>query len=450
MISREELDAQVDAMQITMANVERDYVFGWLVSGFYAESQMAGSLTLKGGNALRKGYLPASRFSDDLDFSCAKLLDGDRLLAAFNESCRYAGAHSGVAFDIGRNRIVAHDEVERGKAVYKIALYFQDFAGDPKPVDIKVRVDVTEFDRLHLPIQTRNLIHQYSDATDASVPIRVVALEEALTDKLRCLLQRRYAYDLFDLVYGAFISNELAIDRGALIRTFLAKSIFAPDPQAAKQLLLTAPWETLRGFWGKVVTPAVSRFGFDEALSALRTGLDDLFAGLVGRPRAAGAYFPEPVRSQIFHAGAQQRLIRLRYHGATRQIEPYALKFMRRQDGYAREYLWAYDLTGGRSGPGLKSFVASDLAGLEVLEAEFTPRYAVELVKGTAGSGTFGGRAPYARVSRSRRSNVKPRNFTVECPYCRRRFSRTTSNTGLRSHLDGYGNKCYGRRGYLV
>lgn len=39
MISREELDAQVDAMQITMANVERDYVFGWLVSGFYAESR---------------------------------------------------------------------------------------------------------------------------------------------------------------------------------------------------------------------------------------------------------------------------------------------------------------------------------------------------------------------------------------------------------------------------
>ncbi len=187
-----------------------------------------------------------------------------------------------------------------------------------------------------------------------------------------------------------------------------------------------------------------------KALSALRTGLDDLFAGLVGRPRAAGTYFPEPVRSQIFHAGAQQRLIRLRYHGATRLIEPYALKFMRRQDGYAREYLWAYDLTGGRSGPGLKSFVASDLAGLEVLEGQFTPRYAVELVKGTAGSGTFGGRAPYARGSASRRSNLKPRNFTVECPYCRRRFSRTTSNTALRSHLDGYGNKCFGRRGYLV
>jgi hypothetical protein len=38
MISRREPDAQVTARQITMANVERDYVFGWLISGFYAPS----------------------------------------------------------------------------------------------------------------------------------------------------------------------------------------------------------------------------------------------------------------------------------------------------------------------------------------------------------------------------------------------------------------------------
>jgi len=448
-ITRDELDAQVKAMQISRANVERDYVFGWLIGGLYAEDVMRGALTLKGGNALRKGYLPASRFSDDLDFSCASELDGDRLLGAFNDSCRYAQTRSGVNFDISRNRVVDHHEVERGKNVYKLALYFKDFAGDARPVDIKVRVDVTEFDRLHLPIQSRNLIHQYSDSSEASVPIQVVALEEALADKLRCLLQRRYAYDLFDLVYAAFLSGELAIDRSALMRTFLAKTIFAPDPQAAKQLLLTAPWEGLRAFWGKVVTPAVSRFGFDEALASLRTGLEELFAGLGGRPRAGGTYFPEPVRSQIFHAGAQQRLMRMRYQGSSRIIEPYALKFMRRQDGLAREYLWAFDRTGGRSGPGLKSFVASDLAAIEVLEAEFAPRYPVELVKGVAGAGTFGGRATAVGVNRgSRSSGTRVRAHTVVCPYCSRRFDRTTPDLSLRAHKDGYGNNCYGRRGY--
>ncbi len=104
MITRDELDAQVAAMRISRANVERDYVFGWLISGFYAENVMRGALTLKGGNALRKGYLPASRFSDDLDFSCASELNGERLLGAFNDSCRYAEARSGVAFDIPRTR----------------------------------------------------------------------------------------------------------------------------------------------------------------------------------------------------------------------------------------------------------------------------------------------------------------------------------------------------------
>lgn len=343
--------------------------------------------------------------------------------------------------------MVGHHEVERGRAIYKLALYLQDFAGDARPVEIKVRVDVTEFDRLHLPIQRRNLIHQYSDASEASVQMQLVALEEALADKLRCLLQRRYAYDLFDLVYAAFISGELAVDRGALMRTFLAKTIFGPDPQAAKQLPLTAPWEGLRAFWGKVVTPAASRFGFDEALASLRTGLEELVGGLGGRPRSAGAYFPEPIRSQIFHAGAQQRLMRLSYHGSVRTIEPYALEFMRRQDGLAREYLWAFDRTGGRSGPGLKSFVAPDLAGIEVLDVAFVPRYTVELVKGVAGSGSFGGQTP-ARFRSSTRGGASQARYVVVCSYCSRRFQRTTSNLVLRPHKDGHGNNCYGRRGY--
>lgn len=56
--------------------------------------------------------------------------------------------------------------------------------------------DVTEFDRLHLPVQTRRLIHPYSDAADCNAEVRVVKLEEALADKLSCLIQRRYSFDL--------------------------------------------------------------------------------------------------------------------------------------------------------------------------------------------------------------------------------------------------------------
>jgi predicted nucleotidyltransferase component of viral defense system len=72
--------------------VERDYVFGWLIGGAYSVTPLADVVTLKGGNALRKAYLPASRYSDDLDFSCPTGLNAEGVLAAFNDACRYTQA----------------------------------------------------------------------------------------------------------------------------------------------------------------------------------------------------------------------------------------------------------------------------------------------------------------------------------------------------------------------
>ena len=127
-----------------------------------------------------------------------------------------------------------------------------DFSGNAAHIPLKVKVDVTEYDRVLLPVQTRRLIHQYSDASECSFDVRVVKLEEALADKMKCLIQRRYAYDLFDLVYGVFVNRELDIDRAELVQTFLRKTIFEPSPVAARDLLLGVPFDLMRGFWSKV------------------------------------------------------------------------------------------------------------------------------------------------------------------------------------------------------
>lgn len=71
MITRDEIDDVAKTLDISVHNVERDYVFGWLISGIFQESQLGNALILKGGNALRKGYFPLTRFSDHLDFSSA-------------------------------------------------------------------------------------------------------------------------------------------------------------------------------------------------------------------------------------------------------------------------------------------------------------------------------------------------------------------------------------------
>src|SRR5689334_20542249 len=109
--------------------------------------------------------------------------------------------------------MTGEQQIARHRRVYKYRLYFKDMIGDRDHVTISLRVDMTEYDRLFLPAQQRQLIHPYSDADECVTTIRCVQLEEALADKLKCLLQRRYCYDLFDLVYGAFISRDIQVNR---------------------------------------------------------------------------------------------------------------------------------------------------------------------------------------------------------------------------------------------
>ena len=186
-------------------------------------------------------------------------VNSDGVLAELNRVCQFVSSSTGVRFDLDRNRVTGQQQIDRDRRAYKFRLYFKDLLGPKDHVDISVRLDVTEFDRLMLPAQDRRLIHPYSDADACSTSIRCIKLEEALADKLKCLIQRRYCYDIFDLVYGAFLGREIQVDRSEMMRVFFRKTIFGSSPLAAKRLLLDLPLDLFRGYWGKVLVPAPSR-----------------------------------------------------------------------------------------------------------------------------------------------------------------------------------------------
>lgn len=457
MIDNDEILAKAEEFGISPSNVQRDYVFGWLISGLYETSTLADQLVLKGGNAMRKGYFPMTRFSDDLDFTTTGALEANTLHEQFNTICSFAEARSGVHFLIDQNRIDLEPHVVDGnKRVYKMRLYFQDFSGNADHLTLKVKVDVTEFDRLYLPVQTRRLIHPYSDAADCNGEIRVVKLEEALADKLSCLIQRRYSFDLFDLVYGVFINNELDVNRGELVNTFLRKSIFSRSPVTARDLLLGVPFEAMKEFWQKIVCPRVSMPLFENAVSLVKSGIAELFAPFnYGAELLAGMFFPPELRNPILQAAADQTLLRLGYHGSVRLVEPYALAYKVRKDGLAREYFYGYDTTGGNSGPGIKTFVHSDIAGLANTDIKFEPRFPLELAKapGRASASYFSSPFSSRSFRAPRRRPTRPANtrqYKVQCSYCGKTFTRSTPNTRLNEHKDGYGNRCPGRVGYRI
>jgi predicted nucleotidyltransferase component of viral defense system len=451
-ITQDEIQWKATEFEITPSNVQRDYVFGWLIFGIYTTSGLRNHLILKGGNALRKAYLETTRFSDDLDFTTEVSLDPATLRDELNRVCQFVQAATGVVFDLDRNQVDDGRIITGEKRVYKARLYFQDFEHHFEHITLRVNMDITENDKLYLPVQTRYLIHPYSDATECRAELRCIKLEEAMADKLKCLLQRRYSHDLYDLVRAVFASDELAVDKAEIIKVLLKKTIFEPSPVALKNLLLAVPFEVFRGYWDKrIVCPREGRIPFDMAITLFTNGLQELFAPFSYGQHAAMAFFPARLRNPILQAGSERTLLKIEYDDVLRLVEPYSLVFKRRRDGAGQEYLYVYDRTGGRgSGLGIKSLVNMKLARIENTAEKFEPRYEVELSKAGEHSRTSHFDKPFAGGRRvatrrvPRITSLPSLTYMVRCPYCDKKFRRTTFDTKLNPHKDKYGNACAG------
>lgn len=454
MITKDEIETKASEFGLHAANIERDYVFGWILAGIYGTSWLKDVLVLKGGNCFRKAYFPQTRFSSDLDFSSTSTIQEANLASELNKICDFVQEQTGIVFEKDRNWAREKGNSDKDRRIVEARLYFRDFYGNPHTTTISVHLDVTEYDRIFLPVQNRFLVHPYSDSAQCHITIRCHKLEELLAAKLKCLMQRRHSFDLYDYVYSVFINRDLEVNRVEILRTFLKKTIFEPSPAVAKGLLLDLPLEAFRAVWHKyIVCPTQSLFDFDTALSRFRENIEAMFTGIRMDRYGQIAFYPSHFRNIIMEAANNLSVMDITYEGWPRKIEPYSLVFKRRKDGFGQEYFYAYDRTGGRtSGPGLKSFLHPKIQALTTTVERFEPRLPVELGK----AGEFTGKAYFgasfrARFSsRTRRQISTTRLHLVECSYCGKRFPRKRYNTRLRPHKDQYGNNCHGRSGYIA
>ena len=461
MITKDEIIRKADEFEIHAANVQRDYVFGWVLAGLYSASALQNQLILKGGNCLRKAYFDHSRFSRDLDFSARGSLAEEFIGAELNRICDFVQEHTGIVFEKEKTRIEEKRGATRDKKVHEARLYFKDFFGNPEKFTISIRLDVTEFDKILLPTQKRNLIHPYTDLSLCSVPLTCLKLEEILAQKLKCLLQRRHSPDLYDFVFSVLLNPEIEINKTEVVTTFLKMTIFQPSPGVVKGLLFDLPFQTIKSFWNKyITTPKLGIIDYDHAVQTFKESINDLFGAFpVGRGEQM--FFPSHFRNPIMEAGQSMTLLEVKYSNVSRLVEPYCLAYKRRKDGFAREYLYVYDQTGGSSGPGIKALVHPNIQDLKNTETKFEPRYEVELCKAgeTLKSSYFSkpsGRrtSPFGiRRQAKRRSTIGFNSiyqYTVQCPVCGKKFKRKTYDTKLNQHKDQYGNRCFGKSGYII
>jgi len=242
MIYKPEIDAKAKELGVHAANVQRDYVFGWLLSSVYrADNPLRPLLVLKGGNCFRKAYFEHARFSNDLDFSTQTELDVELLLGGLKQACAVAGESSGVEFLIDESRVSEKRLADSESRIYEARIYFKSFYGE-EDARIRVNLDVKEYDRIFLQIQPRRLIHSYSDAALCQGDMRCLKLEELLASKLKALLQRRHSPDLYDFVHAVFFQKALNISRREVLSTFLKQTIYEPEPMVARNLLLELPF----------------------------------------------------------------------------------------------------------------------------------------------------------------------------------------------------------------
>ncbi|MBI2340036.1 MAG: nucleotidyl transferase AbiEii/AbiGii toxin family protein [Deltaproteobacteria bacterium] len=160
MIKKEEIDIKAEELGVHTSNVQRDYVFGWLLAGiFHSSNDLSRQLILKGGNCFRKAYFEHTRFSNDLDFSVQTEVDEEKLRGSIKQACLFAQEQSGVEFFPDDSRIGRRELAEDDSRLFEARVYFKSFYGDDD-ITLKVKLDVKEYDQIFLPIQKRRLLDQ--------------------------------------------------------------------------------------------------------------------------------------------------------------------------------------------------------------------------------------------------------------------------------------------------
>lgn len=245
------------------------------------------------------------------------------------------------------------------------------------------------------------------------------------------------------------INKDIDVNKSEIVTTLLKITIFERSPRVAGNLLLGLPFDTFRALWQRYIhCPIQSIIEFEFALTSFKHNTEELFGSFISGYREL-ACFPAELRNPIIDAGSNLNLLEVVYDGIKRIVEPYSLVYKIRRDGYGQEYFYVHDRTGGRSsGPGIKAFVNTKIDSIEVTSENFTPRYEVELSK----AGEYGDKTYFESPRRRTFSahSFSENKYTIECSYCGKRFRRSTYNTRLNKHKDRYGNRCYGRVGFIV
>jgi len=185
MIRSQEIKEKAREYSVPVSTIERDYAQNWLLKYLYRPD-----IILKGGTGIKKIYQENYRFSDDLDFSLTHPIKDKDLFTHMNEAVNKAKEEVGINFQIN-SKFPKTETGFRGKIYFNM---IQNATGTP----LSIKIDITNYDNeiILLPAEKKKVFHSYSDELNAE--IEAYSLEEIFAEKIRALIQRTRARDLYD------------------------------------------------------------------------------------------------------------------------------------------------------------------------------------------------------------------------------------------------------------
>ena len=173
--------------------LERDYLLSWVLAGISQTPMLRDTLVFKGGTALRKCYFGDYRFSEDLDFSGLEgVPTGEAMEHLVHETCEVAVRllDEYAPVEIAWERYTERERHPGGQEAFNIRARFP-WQSRPQT---RVMIEVTMDERVLLPAERRQVMHDYGEPLDADV--KVYPLEEIIAEKLRALLQQAQLFEM--------------------------------------------------------------------------------------------------------------------------------------------------------------------------------------------------------------------------------------------------------------
>ena len=179
MLNREELIQT--PIEFNLYQKEKDYLQHIVLSRVF--SRIGSELTFKGGTSLQKCF-GLNRFSEDLDFTASENFNRERLEQSLEEVGRFYPS----------SMTKSENDISLG---YKLKIEGPLFHG---PLSLQtIRVDVSLREEILLAPINRIITPLYSDLQ----PYMVMFMDprEILSEKIRALMTRVKARDLYDIYY---------------------------------------------------------------------------------------------------------------------------------------------------------------------------------------------------------------------------------------------------------